>query len=143
MWTPRAPGKTYRSIADAVVSAIQNGELRAGDRLPPQRALARRLGVNLSTITRAYAAVRERGLVDGEIGRGTCVRFVPDPGDVPRPPGEAAALIDLSSNFPAPTGNRTLLANALHVVRSHHEALALLQYQTDGALPRHIAAGVA
>ena len=35
-------------------------------------------------MTRINAAVRERGLVDGEIGRGTCVRSVPDPGDVSR-----------------------------------------------------------
>jgi DNA-binding transcriptional MocR family regulator len=144
MWMPRTPGQkwTYRSIADAVASAIRNGELGSGDRLPPQRHLARRLGVNLSTVTRAYREVRERGLVDGEVGRGTFVRFVPDPGHVPWPPREAAALIDLSSNFPAPTGSSKLLTNAFGALRSGDEGRTLLQYQSDGALPGHVAAGL-
>jgi hypothetical protein len=42
-------------------------------KLPPQRDLAYDLGVTVGTIGRAYATIRQRGLVNGEVGRGTFV----------------------------------------------------------------------
>ena len=44
-----------------------------GQKLPPQRDLAYDLGVTVGTIGRAYALIRQRGLVSGEVGRGTFV----------------------------------------------------------------------
>ncbi len=41
--------------------------------MPPQRNLAYDLGVTIGTISRAYALIHERGLVSGEVGRGTYV----------------------------------------------------------------------
>ena len=70
-WLPdlgRVPGAKYLAIASAIASAVETGKLRAGDRLPPQRELAARLGVDLGTVTRAYDQVRERGLI-GARGR--------------------------------------------------------------------------
>jgi len=64
----------YLAIADALARDVEAGELAPGDRLPTHRALARRLGVNVVTITRAYAEAARRGLVEGEVGRGTFVR---------------------------------------------------------------------
>ena len=52
----------------------QSGRLSAGDRLPPQRELAEALGVTVPTVTRAYSLAARRGLVGGEVGRGTFVR---------------------------------------------------------------------
>lgn len=64
----------YRQIAKAVADAIAEGRLEPGRRLPPQRDLARLLGVNLTTVSRAYAELQRRGLTIGSIGSGTFIR---------------------------------------------------------------------
>ena len=59
-WLPdldRAAGPKYAAIAGALSTAIDRGELPGGTRLPPQRDLAARLGVDLTTVTKAYDAV--------------------------------------------------------------------------------------
>jgi DNA-binding transcriptional MocR family regulator len=111
MWIPTAISADqpmYRAIAGALERDVSEGRLAAGERLPTHRALARELGVNVMTITRAYAEASRRGLVSGEVGRGTFVR-----GGAPRPlvplPAEESegALVDLGFNLPA--GNPELL----------------------------------
>ncbi len=52
-----AQARTYQAMADVIESAIANGELKAGDRLPTQRDVARRLGVAIGTVTRAYSEI--------------------------------------------------------------------------------------
>jgi DNA-binding transcriptional MocR family regulator len=52
---------------------IGSGALPAGQKLPPQRDLAYDIGVTIGTVGRAYSLLRERGLVSGEVGRGTYV----------------------------------------------------------------------
>ena len=76
MWTPELrPGQVkYAAIVAEIKRAIESGLLRANEPLPPQRELAFRLGVNLTTVTRAYAEATRIGLVAGEVGRGTFVR---------------------------------------------------------------------
>ncbi|MCQ4158650.1 PLP-dependent aminotransferase family protein [Roseomonas sp. GC11] len=76
-WLPsldRAAGPLYRGIADALERDIQAGRVAPGTRLPPQRLLAARLGVDFTTIARAYAEAARRGLVEGRVGQGTFVR---------------------------------------------------------------------
>ena len=64
----------YREIADAIAREIKAGRLKPGERLPTQRELATQLGVTRTTVTRAYAEADRRGLVRGEVGRGTYAR---------------------------------------------------------------------
>jgi len=66
-------GPVYRAIADALAADIASGRLAPGKRLPTHRDLADTLGVTVTTITRAYAEARKRGLVTGTVGRGTFV----------------------------------------------------------------------
>jgi DNA-binding transcriptional MocR family regulator len=87
-------GPIYVAILNALEQAIRSGELHPGDRLPAQRAVAKRLGVDLTTVTRAYSAARSRGLVEGTVGRGTFVRAQSQDDD--------SGLIDLSMNLPPP-----------------------------------------
>ncbi len=63
----------YVQIADAVVSKIEQGELRPNDRLPPMRALAADLGCALITVSQAYDALAARGRVVSRVGKGTYV----------------------------------------------------------------------
>jgi DNA-binding transcriptional MocR family regulator len=76
-WIPEIEnrkGPLYVRIADSAEADIKVGKLVADTKLPPQRDLAYDLGVTIGTITRAYALLRERGLVNGEVGRGTYVQ---------------------------------------------------------------------
>ncbi len=66
-------GPLYARLAGAIENAIDGGTLPAGAKLPPQRNLAFDIGVTIGTVSRAYAIMRERGLVSGEVGRGTYV----------------------------------------------------------------------
>lgn len=75
-WLPdlqASDGPLYVRIADQIEQAIGSGALAAGCKLPPQRNLAYDIGVTIGTVSRAYSMVRERGLVSGEVGRGTYV----------------------------------------------------------------------
>jgi DNA-binding transcriptional MocR family regulator len=75
-WLPNlseGSGPLYLRLADQIETDISQGVLPPGSKLPPQRDLAYDVGVTIGTIGRAYALVRERGLVSGEVGRGTFV----------------------------------------------------------------------
>lgn len=75
-WLPdlsTGAGPLYMRLADRIETDIVEGVLPSGTKLPPQRDLAYDIGVTIGTIGRAYALVRERGLVSGEVGRGTFV----------------------------------------------------------------------
>lgn len=58
-----SPEPIYLQIRASLVAAIARGELQAGDRLPSVRALAGDLGVNLHTVNKAYAMLRDEGYV--------------------------------------------------------------------------------
>jgi Transcriptional regulators containing a DNA-binding HTH domain and an aminotransferase domain (MocR family) and their eukaryotic orthologs len=51
----------YQRLADAIGERIARGELAEGDKLPPHREIARLLGINVTTVTRAFSALQERG----------------------------------------------------------------------------------
>src|SRR5713101_8810123 len=97
MWTPAVAdeGARYLAIAEALAGDIKQGRLKPGDRLPTHRDLAYRLGVTVGTVTRAYAEAARRGLVGGEVGRGTFVRAAARPGGGGAP-AEGPDFVDLS-----------------------------------------------
>jgi DNA-binding transcriptional MocR family regulator len=81
MWRPtltHGSGPLYLEIAEALAAAVASGTLSPGRRLPTHRELADRLGVTVGTVSRAYAEAARRGLVNGEVGRGTFVRGGPE-----------------------------------------------------------------
>lgn len=76
MWVPDISGfggPRYLALSSAIAEAINSGDLPAGAQLPPQRYLAEKLGVTVGTVGRAYLVAKKRGLVSGEVGRGTFV----------------------------------------------------------------------
>ncbi|TPN01092.1 PLP-dependent aminotransferase family protein [Mesorhizobium sp. B2-1-3A] len=75
-WLPdltASTGPLYQRLADSIEAGIDQGVIGAGTKLPPQRDLAYDIGATVGTIGRAYQLLRERGLVSGEVGRGTYV----------------------------------------------------------------------
>ncbi|MER8809012.1 GntR family transcriptional regulator, partial [Mesorhizobium australicum] len=74
-WIPdlTGSGPLYQRLADSIEADIDRGVIGAGAKLPPQRDLAYDIGATVGTVGRAYQLLRERGLVSGEVGRGTYV----------------------------------------------------------------------
>ncbi|PXY28360.1 GntR family transcriptional regulator [Prauserella muralis] len=91
---------------------IAAGRLRPGQRLPPQRRFARDRRIAASTAARVYTELRRRGLVVGEVGRGTYVRAGQAPGE-PALVEPGQARVDLELNFPVLPQQPDLLARSL------------------------------
>jgi DNA-binding transcriptional MocR family regulator len=146
MWLPdlsRSSVPRYQAIAEALAADMASGRLAAGSRLPTHRDLAEALGVTVGTVTRAYAEAARRGLVSGEVGRGTFVRRAA--GDVAaRALEEApAGLIELATNHPPRTSEvtREQLARTLRELGQSPDTGRLLDYPPDGGAEGHRAAG--
>jgi DNA-binding transcriptional MocR family regulator len=99
-WTPTLAdreGPVYRRIVEALSADIASGRLHRGQQLPTHRALAKALGIDLTTATRAYAEARQRGLTQARVGRGT---FVAESLSQVRHAAAAQPQFDLSMNLP-------------------------------------------
>jgi DNA-binding transcriptional regulator YhcF (GntR family) len=64
-------------LAARIRTALREGALGAGDRLPSVRELAESAGVNVNTVRGVYARLESDGLVRSEHGRGTFVSGMP------------------------------------------------------------------
>ena len=71
----------YRQIAERIAAKIRAGALPAGERLPPDRALAKALGLSRTTVVAAYDELKAAGLVHGRQGSGTYVARSLGPAD--------------------------------------------------------------
>lgn len=63
----------YRQIIEQITILIRDGNLTAGDRLPPERELAAELGVARGTVKSAYEKLAVNNIVEIAQGRGTFV----------------------------------------------------------------------
>lgn len=71
------PLPLYAQIVTQLREMIRRGVLKAGDRLPANREMAKKLGVNRNTITAAYEELTAEGLIRSHVGQGTFVSDVP------------------------------------------------------------------
>jgi len=67
------PRRLYRQIADQIRALIRSREFPPGTRLPPERDLARQLGVSRPSVREALIALEVEGLVEVRIGSGIYV----------------------------------------------------------------------
>ena len=141
MWTPdlsRGSGPLYLRLVDAMAEAIANGTLAVGEQLPPQRQLAWRLEINLSTVTKAFHEATKRHLIAGEVGRGTYVlgqsaeaalfnlKQLPD-----------RAAVDLSTHLPAcPENDRELDRTLAKMLTEDQGLTSHLQYFSPHTLQK-------
>ncbi len=132
----------YLAIADAIAHDVEGGTLAEGARLPPQRELAWKLGVTLGTITRAYREAGERGLLSGEVGRGSYVRRVREVLPLSRAGAEHNGMIDMSSAVPGAVVRPEEFDEALASVMRDPSRLSLLDYAPTDGLPQHKAMAV-
>jgi DNA-binding transcriptional MocR family regulator len=76
LWSTSA-GPLYRRLAAALRTAITNGDLTIGERLPPERVLANQLKISRSTVVASYEILVEEGLLTRRQGSGTHVSSAP------------------------------------------------------------------
>jgi len=129
-WTPTIAdraGPLYLRIVDALASDIGRGRLRRGQILPTHRALAKALGIDLTTVTRAYAEARQRGLTEARVGRGT---FVAESAVETRLPPLARAEIDLSMNLPPQPAEADLEGRIARGIAALSREVGLARYLT-------------
>jgi DNA-binding transcriptional MocR family regulator len=119
----------YQRLADAIGERIARGELVGGERLPPHREIARALGINVTTVTRAFSALQERGLVEARPGRGTLIiARETEEASFKSAPSDEAGLIDLSVNRPATSAYLEALAALLPRLAKDRRYGALQDY---------------
>lgn len=143
---PRGQAPIYLDIADAIARDMTSGRLRPGQRLPTHRQLAARLGVNLTTVTRAYNEAHRRGLIEAGVGRGTFVRQHPAETrpDVAAPVAGAAVALDMTMNVPPQpkaAALRERVAQGLSMVLARPDLPTLLSYVESPGSERDRAAG--
>jgi DNA-binding FadR family transcriptional regulator len=134
------PRRLYRQIADQISVLISDGEYTPGARLPPERDLARQLGVSRPSVREALIALEVEGLLDVRVGSGIYVTQ-PDkrrrneaqlgdtgPFEVIRArrliEGECAALAAKDASPAQRRAIREAHANMIKESKRHHNPLA-------------------
>ncbi len=143
-WLVESSQLKYRGIVEAIEADLRAGRIQPGARLPPQRAIAQALGVDLTTVTRALNEARRRGLVDATVGRGT---FISTHFADTRGTGlNAVPAVDLSMNIPpqpAAAHLQHLIPATIEDLLSSERGMLHLRYQESaGSEPDRAAASI-
>lgn len=129
-------GPLYLRVVTALERTLHAGGLSPGQRLPSQRALAHQLGIDLTTVTRAFDEARRRGLIEARGPQGSFIA---------PPKAGFAQPLDLSMNVPPvpdPDALADLLRRGAAAVLARSNAPNLMSYHLGGGNPtdRHAAA---
>lgn len=73
MYTPIQSERLYEQIVQQIEQRIVSGELKVGDQLPSERELAEQFAVSRTAVREAIKALREKGLVEIYVGKGTFI----------------------------------------------------------------------
>jgi DNA-binding transcriptional MocR family regulator len=98
----------YAGLAEALVLLIGDGRIPVGTRLPSERELTEALEVSRTTVTRAYATVRDGGYAEARQGSGTYTRVPGGPARahdralLPRQSDRAAIDLNCAAPFAPP-----------------------------------------
>ena len=86
----------YKQIYDQVIAGIATGQLEPGMSLPSVRSLASDLGINLHTVNKAYAVLRDEGYVHM---RGRAGEVIADPAAADRADADASAQVKMEDDL--------------------------------------------
>jgi DNA-binding transcriptional MocR family regulator len=143
-------GPAYREIADRLRLLAIDGRVVDGSRLPSERELATVMGISRTTTSRAYAELRDSGLLVSRQGSGSVVSLpmtssnassliiTPEDADTIAltysapvgPPGLARAFEAAAAKLPGLLATTGYLPDGLPALRE-----ILAQRYTDGGLP--------
>ncbi len=140
------PRRLYRQIAEQLRALLDGGEFTPGTRLPPERDLARQLGVSRPSVREALIALEVEGRVEVRMGSGIYVR-APEPG-APRDAALLQALHDAEGPLETIRARQLIEAElaayaALHMKKAQVAGLrdAVAQMERDVAAGRMPTAG--
>ena len=111
-WKPdlsNIKGPLYKALANLLEEDIRNGVLKPGDKLPPQRELADFLDLNLSTISRTFKLCEQKGLISGEIGKGTYISSDANVNSTLLDPAKVKNLIEMGATHPTRAQNKYVI----------------------------------
>ncbi|GAA0771745.1 PLP-dependent aminotransferase family protein [Roseibium denhamense] len=135
-WYPDLSGSNaprYLALAQCIEDDIASGRLKPGDRLPAQRPLAQKLGLDFTTVARGYTEARRRGIIASQVGSGTFVTKTGGQGRLRSPSqGEQRnPLPDHSMNLPPETADPDLIAQMQDSLeRLKTDLVPLMRYQS-------------
>jgi len=135
-------GPKYAALARGIAEAIEREDLHPGERLPTHRELARCVDVTVGTVSHAFRKLREKGLIRGEVGRGTFVSYRgPDRFEFIQ--GATVPLrANLRHNYPVATPvENAAIANTLQILRERGFLDATIDLSWASHEPRHRLAG--
>ncbi len=81
---PIRRNRLYQGIVEQIEGLLEKGDLRPGDQLPPERALAEQFQVSRASVREALRTLELLGIVETRAGGGTFVRRAA-PDDLARP----------------------------------------------------------
>jgi DNA-binding transcriptional MocR family regulator len=120
----------YLLIPDLIAEDMRDERLLARDKLPTLRELARMLGLNYTTVARAFAEARKRGLIDSRAGTGSFVR-----GRTPTLPLRNGTGAEMTMNLPPEPADPVLvqrMRDGAAEVMARGDLYGLLRYQDFG-----------
>ncbi|TMF54774.1 MAG: FadR family transcriptional regulator [Chloroflexi bacterium] len=138
---PIRRSRLYQGIVEQIESLLEKGELRPGDQLPPERALAEQFQVSRASVREALRTLELLGVVETRAGGGTFVRQVA-PDDLVRP---LHSLIARGHSVPDVIEFRGLIEPALAALAATRISDAQLAELREilAAQERRVAAGEA
>ncbi len=89
MFTPVTPIFRSQIIAEQIVSKIRGARMKVGDKLSPEREMAKSMDVSRNTLREAIAMLQVAGVLEVRRSSGTFVASLPDEEDVKRSLKEA------------------------------------------------------
>ncbi|MFA7437783.1 PLP-dependent aminotransferase family protein [Castellaniella sp.] len=143
-WAPRLEPDgipKYVAVSQAIQQGVERGDLAPGLRLPPQRDIARYLGVTIATLTKAINLATHQGLVHAKPGSGTFIAMGPASGppsartDTGGPLAESSR--DLSLNAPPASLVHDILHDNLQELAAEGPASNCLDYDPIPGDIRH------
>ena len=124
-WRTRgSSGPAYRALADGIALLVVDGRLPLDARIPGERALSAALRVSRTTVTAAYAALREDGYLRGHQSARSTIAL-PGAEVSALAADRAPAVIDLQS--------AATIAPAATVLRAYQAAVAALPVHVRGS----------
>ena len=76
--------KLHEELTERLLSQIQSGKYKPGDRLPAERVLASEYGVSRSVVREALSSLNQMGCISSKVGGGSYVK-TPESADIVSP----------------------------------------------------------
>jgi GntR family transcriptional repressor for pyruvate dehydrogenase complex len=129
MYSAIQSSRLYEQIITQIQNLVMDGSLRPGDKLPPERELAEQFGVSRTAVREAVKALRERGLVEIQPGRGTFITN--DTSEIMRDSLDFVFRVGLSNGVANLNEVRTLMEPGIAALAAERSSEADIETMTE------------